>query len=412
MTKIITVCLFFIFTSMFGQVSNNVRVGAPNVFIDCSECDKDFIRQEITFVNYVWDRNNADVHILFSKQKTGGGGEKYTLSFIGKKKFVGLNDTLSYIQNESDSDDDARKKMLQTIKLGLIKYVSRSPIGSEIKISYKAPKIKGEEKVKDEWDYWVFKTRIRGFAFGEESRNLFNISGSFTASRITEDWKIKFNLHANYNENKFNYGGNNILSISRYQGLNLHIIKSYNNHFSYGLFSRIYSSIYDNLNYAMAVAPGIEYNIFPYQESTRRQLRIAYKVFVGHNNYNEETIYFKDKEFLGSEKLSVTLELVQPWGTIETELSGAHYFHNFKLHSATLYNELRINVVKGLTIDLTGRLAYIHDQIALPKGNVSLEEVLLQQKQLQTNYEYYASFGFTYSFGSIYNNVVNPRFGD
>ncbi len=412
MKKFAVTSLFFMFSLLFGQVNNNVRVGAPNVFIDCSQCDKDFIRQEITFVNYVWDRNNADVHILFSKQKTGGGGKKYTLSFIGGKKFVGLNDTLSYVQNESDSDDDARKKMLQTIKLGLIKYVSRSPIGSEIKISYKAPKIKGKEKVKDEWDYWVFRTRLRGFTNGEKSRSSLSLYGTFSANRITEDWKIKIRLQSSYNENKFNYAGNSILSISRRHGIFTSFIKSYNKHFSYGLFTRLYSSIYDNLNYAMAVAPGIEYNIFPYSESTRRQLRIAYKIFAGYNSYNEETIYFKKKELLGSEKLSVTLELVQPWGTIETSVSGAHYFHDFKLNSIDLSNEFRINVMKGLTIDLFGSLSFIHDQIALPKGGVDLEEVLLQRKQLETSYQYFASFGFTYSFGSIYNNIVNPRFGD
>ncbi len=103
---------------------------------------------------------------------------------------------------------------------------------------------------------------------------------------------------------------------------------------------------------------------------------------------------------------------MQPWGTIETEVSGANYFHDFKLNSIDFSNYFRINVMKGLTIDLNGSLSLIHDQIALPKGGVDLEEVLLQRKQLETSYQYFASFGFTYSFGSIYNNIVNPRFGN
>ncbi|MCP5063376.1 MAG: hypothetical protein GY936_13060 [Ignavibacteriae bacterium] len=61
---------------------------------------------------------------------------------------------------------------------------------------------------------------------------------------------------------------------------------------------------------------------------------------------------------------------------------------------------------------MDGTLAYIHDQIALPGGGVSLEEILLQRKQLATDYQFWASFGFTYSFGSIYNNIVNTRFGN
>jgi hypothetical protein len=36
---------------------------------------------------------------------------------------------------------------------------------------------------------------------------------------------------------------------------------------------------------------------------------------------------------------------------------------------------------------------------------------LLRRKQLETSYNYYAYVGISYSFGSIFNNAVNPRFG-
>ena len=412
MKRILIGLLFFTLSSLFGQNNNNIRVGAPNVFIDCERCDTDFIRDKVTFVNYVWDRNNANIHILFSKLRTGGGGQKYTLSFIGGKKFEGVNDTLSYVQDESDSDDDARKKMVQTIKLGLIKYVARMPIASNVKITFDAPNTVEPKLVKDEWDYWVFKTRLRGFTNGEQSSSFLNMFGSISANRITEDWKLKISLHSSYNESSFTYDGSDIVSISRFHGFAASIIKSQTDNLSLGLFSHIHSSIYNNMDLGMSFAPGIEYNIFPYSESSSRQLRIAYKAYIGHNNYNEETIYLKNEELLFSEKLSITLELVQPWGTIESEVSGAHYFHDFSLNTIQFSNELRIKVTKGLTIDLDGTLAYIHDQIALPGGGVSLEEILLQRKQLETDYQFWASFGFTYSFGSIYNNIVNTRFGN
>jgi hypothetical protein len=41
-----------------------------------------------------------------------------------------------------------------------------------------------------------------------------------------------------------------------------------------------------------------------------------------------------------------------------------------------------------------------------------MQDILLQRKQMATQYEYFTGFGFTYTFGSIYNNVVNPRFGN
>ena len=33
------------------------------------------------------------------------------------------------------------------------------------------------------------------------------------------------------------------------------------------------------------------------------------------------------------------------------------------------------------------------------------------QRQLLTGYQYFFNFGINYSFGSIFNNIVNPRFG-
>ena len=51
------------------------------------------------------------------------------------------------------------------------------------------------------------------------------------------------------------------------------------------------------------------------------------------------------------------------------------------------------------------------DQIYLPRGAASTEEILLRQRQLLTGYQYFFEFGFSYTFGSIFNNIVNPRFG-
>jgi hypothetical protein len=40
---------------------DQLKENAPKVYIDCQECDIDYIRTEITFVNYVRDRKEADV---------------------------------------------------------------------------------------------------------------------------------------------------------------------------------------------------------------------------------------------------------------------------------------------------------------------------------------------------------------
>jgi len=79
----ILVCLVFV-SSLSAQEGafdiEELKKSAPKVFIDCDHCDIDYIRTEITFVNYVWDRQEADVHILITTQDTGGGGRNQSQS--------------------------------------------------------------------------------------------------------------------------------------------------------------------------------------------------------------------------------------------------------------------------------------------------------------------------------------------
>ena len=71
---------------------DNIRI-----FLDCSYyCDEDYIKKEITFVDYMRDRRDADVHILVTTQGNGGGGTEYTVKFIGLGPFAGVEQTLRY----------------------------------------------------------------------------------------------------------------------------------------------------------------------------------------------------------------------------------------------------------------------------------------------------------------------------
>ena len=67
--------------------------------------------------------------------------------------------------------------------------------------------------------------------------------------------------------------------------------------------------------------------------------------------------------------------------------------------------------MEGLSLNLRGSVSQIHDQLALQKEGATEEEILLNLRQLETSYDYNASIGLRYTFGSIYSNVVNPRFG-
>jgi hypothetical protein len=182
-------------------------------------------------------------------------------------------------------------------------------------------------------------------------------------------------------------------------------------HWSLGAWFSASSNTYSNIDLSVSPTPAIEYNVFPYSQSTRRQFRFVYRLGYSYRRYIEETIYDKTKEDLWGQSLSATFEIKEPWGDASATISGSHYFHDWRLNRLELYGRLSLRLVRGLSLSMSGGFSAIHDQLSLRKGDLSIDEVLLQRSELATDFEYYFSVGFSYTFGSVYSNVVNPRFG-
>ena len=382
---------------------------APKVFIDCGMCDIDHIRTEITFVNYVRDRKEADIHVLVTSMRTGAGGREYTLAFIGQNRFEGFDDTHKYFTESTDTEDEIREGMAKALKVGLMSYVAKTPISSRIRVSYRD--VIQETEAKDKWNYWVFSISGNGRLSGEESYKSKSISGSFNASRVTPDLKISLSLYGSHNKQNFDYDSTSLESTRDSLSLGGLVVKSISDHWSYGAYLDSGSSTYENIKFGLTFQPAVEYNLFPYSQSTRRQLRFLYRIGFNSIRYREETIYDKLQETLWKQTLSVTFDIKEKWGSISTTLSGSHYFHDASFYKLTLFNILNIRVIKGLNFFAFGGGSRIHDQLSLVKGDISLDELLLKRTQLATGYDYFAAVGLSFTFGSIFTNVVNPRFG-
>ena len=382
---------------------------APKVFFDCNRCDFDHIRREITFVNYVRDRKEADLHILVTIQGTGSGGREYTLHFLGLEKFAGKNDTLIYVSNQTETDDEIREGLVKTLKLGLVRFAAQTPISHQLRISYREEEI--PEEVVDRWNYWVFRTNVGGFFNGQESTSFLSLNGSIRANRITDNWKIRTSARVNYREQNFTTSEGDSKFITRNYNLNGLVVKSISDHWSIGGEAFVSTSTFSNTKFRQSIASAIEYNIYPYSESTRKELRLLYSVNYDKIDYEEITIFDKTSETLFRQSLEITLELNQPWGQAETSFEASNYLHDLDLYRVDFFAQLDIRLFKGFSLNLYGRVSSIHDQISLPKEEASDEEILLGRIQLPTSFRYFGSIGFGYTFGSIYSNIVNPRFG-
>ncbi|MDW7681632.1 MAG: hypothetical protein SCK70_13785, partial [bacterium] len=382
---------------------------APRVYLDCQRCDVDYIKTNVNFVNYVREQTEADIHILLTTRQNGSGGTEYTFFISGSDRFATMSDTLVLFTNRIDTGDEIRQKIAHTLKLGLTRFVARTSLADHVRI-YFDKQVKSDQ-VRDHWNYWVFNIDVDSDLSGEEAKNRKSFRASLSADRITPNWKKSFFLMTNYRENNYYIDDTLYSSITRSQQFKGLLVKSVSEHWSWGSFVSIFSSDYSNIKIAGNIAPAVEYNVFPYSESTRRELRFLYLVGYSNTYYNEETIYNKTQQHLFNEELSATFEIKEKWGSISTSLIGSHYFHDPSKNRLELRGRLSLRLFEGLSLRIRGRVSRIHDQLSLSKAGVTEEEILLHRKQLATQYDYYLSLGIGYTFGSIYSNIVNPRFG-
>jgi hypothetical protein len=387
---------------------------ALGVYLRCANsCDLDYFRDHLSWVDHLRDPADAGVYILITSMNTGSGGEEYTLFFTGQHRFTGMNDTLRFSGRADQTDDEIRQELLQRISLGLMRYLAHTEKLSDVMISERADSVKQQASVReDKWKSWLFELGSQAYFTGEKAYGNTSVSASFNVSRVTPDWKLRFKLYASYGEQRFEVDGSRYKAYrSSYSFYHL-LVKSFGEHWSVGGSINAAHSTYSNLNLGGWLTPAMEYNVFPYSQSTRRSLTFFYKIGPEYNIYNDTTIYNKLSELLFFHRLSVCYSVIQNWGSISCSLYASNYLHDISKYNVSFYSDLSIRIVKGLSFDLYLNYSLIHDQLNLPRAGASPEEILLQQRELSTQYSYYISTGLSYTFGSIYNNVVNPRFGD
>jgi hypothetical protein len=396
--------------SSFSQVtptkSDTLRKDALNVFMEAS----DFIRKEIPYVNYVRDIKDAGVYIISTDQSTGSGGREYSYFLVGQNSFQGMKDTLTFTTTPDETEDGIRQKKVNTLKIGLMRYVAKTPLSKYMKISFTEPL--SETVSTDKWDSWVFRTSFNGYLDAQKSYKSSYLNGNFSANRVTKEWKINMNARYSYSKDKYDIDGVPYISENNSKSANALIVRSINDHWSYGGTVFIAAASYSNLKLTSAFMPGIEYDIFPYSESTRRQLRLLYKAGFNNVNYIDTTVYDKTKENLWLHSFTAAYQVIQKWGSIDISMGYSNYFHDWSKNNLSLNGFIELRIAKGLSVNFGGGASLIHDQLGLVKGGATTEEVLLRRKELATQFQYFTMFGFSYTFGSIYNNVVNPRFGN
>ena len=387
--------------------------GPLRVFLDCGRCDFDFVRREIPFVDYVRDPKEAELHILVTTQPTASGGTEFLFQFIGLGRFAGVDDETRYLSSQLESEDERRQGYTRIVKLGLVRYVISTRPGEDLQIVYRPGQSPAAARtpVDDPWNFWVFRLRANGSVNGERSNSANQASTFASANRTTEAWKINVSGSFNYRVNRYTLSdGGNVRDEQGDHSFGGIVAKSLGAHWAAAARARTSASTYLNLDRATRAAGGFEYNFFPYAESSRRQLTIQGVVGINSFRYHEVTIYGKTGETVADGVLLASFDVRKPWGSSGVSLEASTYFHDPSRNRLVVDGEIDIRLFKGFSVNVGGSASRVHDQLYLRAGEATDEEILLRRRQLATSYRYRLQAGVSYTFGSIFNNIVNPRF--
>lgn len=389
------------------------------VFLDCQNagCDRNFFVNELGFALWTQDRLDADVHLLITRIGTGAGGGEYTLNFIGQRRFAGRVDTLVTFLPPNTTDDMRRRELARMTTIGLAPLAVRLPGGERFAVRYTVPA--GAESVpamtafEDPWDFWVYRTRLNASGSAESRSSSYEIQGNVNASRVTEDWKISFNAQNEYRFNRFETSDTTERRfVLRSVDASARVVKSLSDHWSLGVRVNGGLSEFRNQDAFGAVDLGAEWNYFPWREATSRQLLVAAGVGSRYFRYREETIYGLLTEHRPVARVVIAGESRQPWGTVDASLRYTKFLHDAGIDNLGFFGRTNIRLTRGLSLELRGEMARVNDQLYLARGDATEAEVLTRQRALATAFRLNGSVGLTFTFGSIYNSIVNPRLDD
>ncbi|MDH3455713.1 MAG: hypothetical protein OER90_02630 [Gemmatimonadota bacterium] len=392
------------------------------VFLDCHTrlCDFSHFRREITFVNWVRDRQDADVHLLVTQQGTAGGGSRITLTLFGLRELQGRSDTLHVVTAADDSYEEERAALTRALALSLIPYVWHSDVFQRLSLDY-TPAVDRPgggvtENIRDPWNYWVFRTGVGGSVESESQERFLSGDIRMDASRITEDLKLELEIDVEGNRSEFDFVDEaegidtTYVSVRTFYGFEGLAAWSIGRHWSAGGLADVSRSSTRNTDLRMEAGPAIEYNIFPYEESTWRRFTLRYAVGVAAFNWADTTIFDRTSEVHPVHVFEIEIGVQQPWGTIRGSLDAFQYLHDLSKHSISVGGHIGVRVVRGLEFQIGGNFSRIKDQIYLSKEGLTSDEVLLQQRERGTDYRLGLDLGLSFRFGSKFANVVNPRF--
>ena len=378
------------------------------VFLSCN-CDDSYIKQNTLLLDYVRDRTLSDIEVFVFDISNASGGRNFTFEYKGKNDFQNKENKISTNITQNLTFNEAREVLLKTYKMGMVHFLQNTVFQNQVDVSFNDQMDIPQEMSFDQWRNWVFE--ISGsFNFeNEESINEEEYNVGFDIDRVTEMWRVRSYFRQRRAVKFFSGDEENFTSERNSTYFSGSLVKSISDHFSTGIFGSYQKDTFRNYKSFFNFSPALEYNFIPYNEVLTREITLAYKLGYNFYEYLEETLYgFLDQKMF-NQSLTLNLRFREKWGSIYSYMVASQFLDQPDQNRLTLNNNINLRIVRGLSLRISGSFQLIRDQINLPKGEASIEDLLLRQRQISTNYQNRISMGLSYTFGSIFNNIVNTR---
>jgi hypothetical protein len=378
------------------------------VFLSCN-CDDSYIKQNTLLLDYVRDRTLSDIEVFVFDISNASGGRNFTFEYKGKNDFQNKENKISTNITQNLTFNEAREVLLKTYKMGMVHFLQNTVFQNRVDVSFNDQMDIPQEMSFDQWRNWVFE--ISGsFNFeNEESINEEEYNVGFDIDRVTEMWRVRSYFRQRRAVKFFSGDEENFTSERNSTYFSGSLVKSISDHFSTGIFGSYQKDTFRNYKSFFNFSPALEYNFIPYNEVLTREITLAYKLGYNFYEYLEETLYgFLDQKMF-NQSLTLNLRFREKWGSIYSYMVASQFLDQPDQNRLTLNNNINLRIVRGLSLRISGSFQLIRDQINLPKGEASIEDLLLRQRQISTNYQNRISMGLSYTFGSIFNNIVNTR---
>ena len=320
---------------------------------------------------------------------------------------------MRFSAQQNATREERRAGYTRIFKLGLVRYVAGTGVADQI-LTYNPVESSGTPVTPetDPWNLWSFRLRGGGSVNGEKSSESHSFNTAFAANRTTDEWKLNSGVNLNFRENSYTLSdGSTFVDNSHEHNASVLLVKSLGDHWATAVRTRWSSNTFLNERRAVRGGAGIEYQRLPgyrrvCQEGVDRPVDARHPPV----RLRRPDDLRQDQRDRVRPVLHQPVQLPPALGFGRRVVRVTVYLHDPGRHRLAVDGGLDVRLFKGFSLNLDGSASRIRDQLYLPAGDATDEEILLRRRQLATGYRYQFSVGFSYTFGSIFNNIVNTRF--